>query len=362
MKIKFYLFFLIFFFLILYNSLVFFSINDKKKYSKFLIKKKEHVYFYEKFSQKNHHLRDPPKGDLFDEKESHRFYFTEINKFEDKKINILLQGDSWIDSIDNIPESSEKVKSFAKRNNIGLINAGVSSYSPSAFNAQFEILEKEFNIKPDIVLVYIDQTDIGDENCRYKDRKIENSYFLKAEFHSNRVYDFTKLLAYSRINAETENTLLNVLKTNNFYIKSLFYSFFLKEKESCTYNSILSYLREPNEKDIKYFKEVTKKYIEYLIEKKYIKKIIVVTHPHYENLTNEYKFNMGNFINNLEFKNNKVVHLNFENLILRSVEKNKFRNIYKKDDTTHLNNQAHSISFIPIMLEFLNFEKNKIKK
>ena len=38
-------------------------------------------------------------------------------------------------------------------------------------NLQIDILEKDFKIKPDIVVAYIDQTDIGDENCRYKNRK-----------------------------------------------------------------------------------------------------------------------------------------------------------------------------------------------
>ena len=36
---------------------------------------------------------------------------------------------------------------------------------------QYEILKKDFNIHPDIVIAYIDQTDIGDEICRYKKKR-----------------------------------------------------------------------------------------------------------------------------------------------------------------------------------------------
>ena len=40
---------------------------------------------------------------------------------------------------------------------------------------QFEILKEDFNIHPDIVVAYIDQTDIGDEICRYKNKRYFNS-------------------------------------------------------------------------------------------------------------------------------------------------------------------------------------------
>ena len=53
----------------------------------------------------------------------------------------------------------------SKKKKIGLINSGTTSYSPSLMQIQFDILEKDFNIKPNIIISYIDQTDIGDELC-----------------------------------------------------------------------------------------------------------------------------------------------------------------------------------------------------
>ena len=37
---------------------------------------------------------------------------------------------------------------------------------------QLDVLEKDFNIYPNIIVAYIDQTDINDENCRYRHNKV----------------------------------------------------------------------------------------------------------------------------------------------------------------------------------------------
>ena len=41
-------------------------------------------------------------------------------------------------------------------------------------NLQLDVLEQDFKIFPDVIIAYIDQTDIGDENCRYKNNKINS--------------------------------------------------------------------------------------------------------------------------------------------------------------------------------------------
>ena len=69
-------------------------------------------------------------------------------------------------------KSFNLINNFTKKNNIGLINAGVGSFSPSLMQIQYGILEEDFNIKPNVVIAYIDQTDIGDELCRYKDKRV----------------------------------------------------------------------------------------------------------------------------------------------------------------------------------------------
>ena len=62
---------------------------------------------------------------------------------------------------------------------------------------QFVILERDFNIKPDVVIAYIDQTDIGDELCRYKYNKIidknKNLQSVKKEEYTKATYDYTRI-------------------------------------------------------------------------------------------------------------------------------------------------------------------------
>ena len=83
-----------------------------------------------------------------------------------------------------------------KKNNIGIINAGVTSFSPSLMKLQYEILEKDFNIRPNIVVAYIDQTDIGDDFCRYRPVVERDKNNTLKRVHVNRFitynnYDFS---------------------------------------------------------------------------------------------------------------------------------------------------------------------------
>ena len=55
--------------------------------------------------------------------------------------------------------------------NFNVVNAGTMSYSPSLMSMQYRMLKENFNVKPDYIITYIDQTDILDENCRYKELK-----------------------------------------------------------------------------------------------------------------------------------------------------------------------------------------------
>ena len=47
-------------------------------------------------------------------------------------------------------------------------------------NLQLDVLEQDFKITPNIVIAYVDQSDIGDENCRYKNNKIYENGVLKS--------------------------------------------------------------------------------------------------------------------------------------------------------------------------------------
>ena len=91
-------------------------------------------------------------------------------------------------------------------------------------NLQYQILKENFGIKPETVVIYIDQTDIGDEICRYNPSKVFNNNTLigvKKEFFTNKIYDYTKIYSYSEINF-INNFPLKFLRLANFKIKYFF--------------------------------------------------------------------------------------------------------------------------------------------
>ena len=164
------------------------------------------------------------------------YLFSIINNFSINTDNILLQGDSWIEQL-NDPRykmSYNLINNFAKKNDLGLINAGVTSFSPSLMQLQYEILEKDFNIKPNIVVAYIDQTDIGDELCRYKNNRIYDKnntlVAVKKENYSRATYDYTKIFYISEIALLDDSSLIRTFKFTNFFIKYGFLRFIDKSK------------------------------------------------------------------------------------------------------------------------------------
>ena len=92
------------------------------------------------------------------------------------------------------------------------VNSGISSYSPSTMKVQYQILEKEYDIRPNYLISIIDQTDLGDELCRYKKNIIEDNdgtvKSIKREFNTGAVFDVSKNYNFSRIQLEKKNLLI----------------------------------------------------------------------------------------------------------------------------------------------------------
>ena len=69
-----------------------------------LFKSKENYIFHRNYSNKIHHLRD---ANRWGDKEN-GYLFSIINESNKKGKTILLQGDSWIESISEINQSEKK--------------------------------------------------------------------------------------------------------------------------------------------------------------------------------------------------------------------------------------------------------------
>ena len=358
---------LIFSFILIY-FLVFAWVSLLQKYKdKNNFNNLESLNFHEKYSNKVHHLRGNNwphhKKELLWKKED--YMFTVFSKFNENLENYLIQGDSWAEYIVFKDKINKSLRDIVIKKKIGLINSGTSSYSPSPMKIQFEILEKKYDFKPDYLISIIDQTDIGDELCRYKHNIVENIdgtvNHIKREYNTGAVMDASKYYSFSRIMLEKDYFInfhitnyyffktFNELKKRIFYIKKL--GFKQSNNYQCKFQHIQKYLYNLDQKDKDYFKKRTQEYFNYLNSKKYLKKIFIVTFPHEKHLTGDYKVNVSKIINELDL-HSKIVHIDFNEIIYN----NQFQkdNIYESNDpASHLNEDAHAL-YVQKIFEIIN--------
>lgn len=332
----------------------------------------ENLNFHKKYSNKIHHLRGGKK--LFKKNmPSSNFLYSIINNFKNNRKNILFQGDSWVAQLNN--EDREKfylaqnlVKNFSLEKDLGFINAGISSFSPTLMMLQLEVLIKDFNINPNIIIAYIDQSDIGDENCRYKNNKVYKNNKLiavKEEKFSNLPFDYSKVYGESAILLTKKSQFIKSFYLTNFKIyyavkksinknskkiNQLLNSDYTKTS-LCHWSEIQKYLTNSTKSELTYFKESILSYVNYAINVKDLNKLLLVTFPHKNNLenagsANKYKYNVSNIIDNLNISNEKVVHLNFSKLISeKKILLNK--DVYVLNDPgSHLTDEFYADVFI----------------
>ena len=118
--------FLLFIFLYLIFGL--WGLVEINRYNDFVFKNKEDLNFHKNYSDKMHHLRDVNKWVGKNEYLYSKIYF---NKKSAK--TILLQGDSWIEDISKNEISNNFLKTFGKKNNYNIFNAGITSFARALF-------------------------------------------------------------------------------------------------------------------------------------------------------------------------------------------------------------------------------------
>jgi lysophospholipase L1-like esterase len=83
-------------------------------------------------------------------------------------ISILFMGDSFTEGYDDTNTMPQHVWTYLNRMHcvMNVYNAGCSSYSPAIYIPQAKLIIPK--VKPDIVVVDIDETDLGDDFIRYR--------------------------------------------------------------------------------------------------------------------------------------------------------------------------------------------------
>tara|TARA_Y100000590_G_scaffold416219_1_gene514781 strand:+ start:360 stop:1538 length:1179 start_codon:yes stop_codon:yes gene_type:complete len=369
--------FLVYLFGILY---FYTNLNNNDTNQQYQFKDIESLNFHKKYSAQLHHLKgvvgDADKKNLKPE----NYLFSVVNPFNKNKNKILIQGDSYVETLTYYSEQYNLLKKFSLENNVGLINGGIASYSPSLMSLQLDILEKDFGIYPNIVVAYFDQSDVGDELCRYKEKRIFNKngnlIKIKEETYSGNIFNFTKIYKHSEIILSESSNIHKAVKLINFNISYRFlkqkhklsdtfkrakkYGWKNRRSPKCYWPDIEKPLIENKKNEIDYFKDRVTDYLSKLSEKKHIQKIFVVTFPHRANLfpvKNKldqkiyYNVSVKKIVDDISKDFNNFSHINFEKET-KGKEEYLYNNAYIDHDP-HLKKEFHYNLFAKTILNNL---------
>ena len=353
---KFFFFTYIILFIFFYLIIGIWGLFEVHKFKELSFKNKKNLIFHQKYSDQVHHLRDVNKWD----NKNNNYLYSEIIFNKKYENTILLQGDSWIEDISSIEKSEQFVKTFGENKKFNIYNAGITSYAPSVMHAQYKILKDQFKISPQLLVIHIDQTDIGDENCRYKHNKIYSSEekFLRVrrEKYTRATYDYTKIYLYSEL--QFSNNFMKIIKFPylklNYFIKRNIKllsqindkGFKRRNESKCGFYEIQKELIKYDPLSEKNFKKSLSEYLDFLSKEDKIEKVFLTSFPHISHLKKDYKVNVSKYINDVltSINNEKFLHLNMNNLNFS--EKDQDLIFRKNDVASHLNDEYHVEIFL----------------
>tara|TARA_B100001121_G_scaffold303088_1_gene316568 strand:- start:180 stop:1292 length:1113 start_codon:yes stop_codon:yes gene_type:complete len=360
-KIKFYLFSIILLFLIV-EILSFFVL--KIIYTSSFIKyHQETISFKSKY--KNNKVKNfipyidhrknleflSTKPNLYYEDES----FLKFKNSENKKL-ILFQGDSWGEIARYNNEMINLLKSFELNNNIEILNTSTGSFSLSTVLVQLKILKTYLKIEPKIIVLMIDQTDLGDDLYRR-----QYYYGLPS---NDKIYFSQNIINIGINNNLNFNKIIQLLCNYYLYYKKIYnfthlqnISFFIKKLRAYISGSYIQL--DPLKYGINYqesffFKDLLGLYYELAYESDKLEKIIIVTHPHKKHLSGDYNTNLSLLVDqfiNTNNLNEKIIHLDFLKKIKETNIKNIIELYAKNDEFSHLTYAGSLNWYFPAILK-----------
>ena len=314
---------------------------DKVNHIRRLPHQDDKLYLRDSYISANENYNDNPSDLLF----------STIREYKSNQVNVLIQGDSWAEQIQD-EESYRVIKAIADKNDYGIINAGISSYAPSLMRSQLQILRDDFDIKPNHIVAMMDSSDMGDELCRYKDKQYVdqsgNKYvhtYTKDE--QNEVYGglwhFIKSLEIYHANT------FNVIKFFRMAINSLDYRIRNKtthpaSERKCGWSKIASpMINGISPKERIYLKNIINEYIIKVFDGN-VEGLYIVTHPHRGHVNGEYKLSIREIIEEtiIESEFREKTHLIDPKVLSDDLT------IFKAEDkASHLTVDYHANAHIP---------------
>jgi hypothetical protein len=255
----------------------------------------EQVQFYKKYAAEMNHLRVFDFQSLIPthaKKSTTDFLFSIIGA---GKRTVLIQGDSWAEQMITGHQSYIALQIFAEDHDTRFIVGGTNSFAPSIMQAQYRLLKQDFAIQPTTVVAIIDQTDIGDELCRYRQQLAVNS----SGEHVVKPYDGTELVPYL---LKPYFDLIEILdKPGNPLFKLIEYRL-AKAKSMAPKGCYLNHIVGPltgklDPADRHYVVQRIGSYIsEVFRAPSLVKNLVIVTHFHAKHQTGEYVISVADLV------------------------------------------------------------------
>ncbi len=312
------------------------------------------VTFYKKYSVKVNHLRNLR---ILSKENELQGQFTSLiyRQLKGGKTKVLIQGDSWAEQFSSAELSGLK-------DDFTVTLSGVTSYAPSPMAAQLDILVDEFGIKPELVVATIDQTDIGDELCRYRSKRsidsagqvtvapfdIEKGDRYTEPYNSTALWEAVDILDSESLSL---TKLLKVVWKNN-----ILYPITHASRKKCRWGDISEPLTgHLSAEDRAYFVKTVDDYIKRVFHKTDARRLLFLTHFHKKHISGEYTVNVSNLIEealkNTPY-NNKVDHINITKENYGELYSN---SIFKEGDhASHLVTSAHAGIYTNSIIDWLN--------
>ncbi len=329
-----------------------------KHYSKKYIINKEISDFYLKYSNQTNHLRtlnyilDDNSNIIKDKKLYGRNFtindliFSNFEPLQKNKETILIQGDSWVEILIDYKEEYLKVFDHIKEN-LNIVISGTSSFSPSLSQAQFQIITGDFDLNPNYVVLIVEQSDIGDEICRYKklrdfdmnSGKVKVGYFDDHKgFSGNEVYSFLGHIRYSNVLQSKSWNLIKLIKLVVLRSRLHIVTYLT---DACSWKDISKYLfNKLSDEEKNYFTKTLKNYIDYISKNNSFKKLYIVTHYHKNHLSNEYQTNVSDLVD--EVIRNNYLESNISHLKFKPENHSEEVKFEKNDPSSHLTMESHA--------------------
>ena len=347
---------------------------DQYKTSKSWIMSDVDIEIYRKYENRLNHLRDftswrAKASHTYTDDPNNLIFNQFSNEYPQDKV--LITGDSWGEKFALDLKSFQTLEQYSRNSNVNITISGTGSYSPTLLGIQGRILNSDFGLTFDKAFIVIDNTDIGNELCSYKDviyqdvEGLVNARAFVAE-DNQAVFNHQTMLRVSEIiNSENLSLVklfqLSLKKLNNYIYKVGNYGGNNKRETefNCGWSQISHFLTDGmEEEELAYFNSTLDYLVEELRTTNQNMTIYLITIPHRGHVTGEYVLSTGSVI--AEYLHN-TVYSNLFQLDLTEEINSLLKADYQLDDifiagdlASHLTSFAHNELLVPLVLNKIN--------